>query len=283
MTSIAITLKNTALALQKVSHSPRLDAEILLCHCLGKSKSHLYAHPDEIIGKAHLHQFQNDLTQRLNKVPIAYIVGYKEFWSLNFDVSTNTLIPRPETELLVELTLQLLEKKQKATVLDLGTGSGAIAIALAHERPNWHISACDNSQDALKCAKNNAKKHQIDNIEFIHSNWFDKISCKHFDAIISNPPYIAKDCPYLEDHVIAHEPQNALISANNGLNDLEHIILNSSNYLVNGGLLILEHGHEQQTKLIEIMANNRFECIEGHHDLADHPRAVTGKLKKLSL
>ena len=283
MNDIAALLKCATSKLEVVSDTARLDAEILLSACLKKPRSYLYSHCDELIEDSQLNQFNAYIDKRLQRIPIAYILGHKEFWSLEFEVNRHTLIPRPETELLVELTLKLLANNPEANVLELGTGCGAIAIALAHEQPNWRITASDISPKAIEVAKRNTLKNHTHNIEFIQSDWFSAMPQQRYDAIISNPPYIEANCNYLADEVICHEPTTALISQDKGYKDLKHIIKHSVDYLHSEGLLILEHGFKQQRQLMKFMQENQFEFVQLHHDLAKHPRAITGKLKKLKL
>jgi len=223
MATIAHVLDNTTQRLQTVSDSPRLDAELLLCHSFGLSRTQLFTRNDDTLNTKTLDSCEQFIQRRERGEPLAYIVGKREFWSLELVVNQHTLIPRPETELLVELALQYIDKKQACRIADLGTGSGAIALALAVERSNSHIDACDTSNNALAIAQHNAQKHNINNVKFLHSNWFENLQQQKYDLIVSNPPYIAANDKHLQQGDVRFEPATALSAENNGYADLFHI------------------------------------------------------------
>ncbi len=263
--------------LKSQSDSARLDAEILLAHTLIKNRSYLYAYPETSLSQTQWKIFQRLIHQREQGLPIAYITGTREFWSLPLKVNEDTLIPRPETELLVELTLSLLAHKPKARILDLGTGSGAIAIALAHEKPHWQITAADFSQAALQMAEENAAKFGLTNISFYHSNWFTSIPAEqNFDAIVANPPYIASGDPHLKVGDVRFEPKMALVSGKYGLLAIEHIIKHSIARLQPGGLLLLEHGFDQKSSVGSMLKDYGYEQIQCWQDHQGNDRVSGG-------
>jgi release factor glutamine methyltransferase len=261
-------------AIKKLSHSdtPRLDAEVLLCHVLDVTRSYLYAWSDKVIIANQYNQFQELLEDRIKGVPIAYIVGNKEFWSLDLQVSQNTLIPRPETELLVELVLARLDFDSQAKVIDLGTGSGAIALAIAKERVNCNVIATDKSTTALAIAKQNAKNLGLETVEFIETDWLNNLGMA--DVIVSNPPYIATADPHLNQGDVQHEPRTALVAGNDGLADIRTIIAQVPKHLTAGGCLLLEHGYDQAAAVRGLL--KQFEFVETYQDLAGLDRVTVG-------
>jgi release factor glutamine methyltransferase len=263
-------------AINKLSDSDtaRLDAEVLLCHVLDVARSYLYAWSDRVLSVNEYNQFEALLQRRVKGVPIAYIVGNKEFWSLNFQVSENTLIPRPETELLVELVLARLNSDSQANVIDLGTGSGAIALAIAKERLNCNVIATDNSAFALAIARQNAKNLGLETIEFVESDWLKNLGIA--DVIVSNPPYIAASDPHLTQGDVQYEPRTALIAANDGLADIRTIISQAPKHLTNGGCLLLEHGYDQAPSVRSLLKQYGFKQIETYKDLAGWDRVTLG-------
>ncbi len=246
---IKTQLREATERLRVSSESPQLDAELLFMHVLKKTRAFLYAHHDDVLEPALLSQIEILISKRLQGVPIAYLLGEREFWSLPLYVTEDTLIPRPETELLVELALELLGQQQTCSVLELGTGTGAIVAALASEKPQWHFIAVDQSEKALSVAEKNINRHGLKNINLIQSNWFEKvdnlIDNLAFDLVISNPPYLAFDDQHQYQGDLRFEPKSALLSGENGLDDLNFIIKHSIKYLRPGGLLLLEHGYQQ--------------------------------------
>jgi release factor glutamine methyltransferase len=261
------------------SPSARLDAELLLSTALHVSRTYLFTHPEQTLSLNQNTTFMSWITERARGLPLAYLTGTREFWSLSLHVNQHTLIPRPETEQLVELTLNLLADKSQANILDLGTGSGAIALALAHERPNWQLLACDNSTEAVKTAQLNAKEFTISNISIINSDWFKSIPDQLFDAIVSNPPYIAEDDIHLTQGDVRFEPITALISGTDGLDALSYIIQHSYERLKPNGLILLEHGYNQADKVSMILKDNGFKDTQSWQDLQGHLR-ITGGWRK---
>lgn len=258
------------------SDSARLDAEILLAHALQKPRSHLFAWPEKIPTPAQQARFLALAKQRAAGQPVAYLTGHQEFWSMDLHITPDVLIPRPETELLVELALQRLPDKQ-AQVAELGTGSGAIALALASERPAWAITATDISQAALDVARRNA--HRLGrSITWCHGNWCHALPAQKYDLIISNPPYIAENDPHLKQGDICFEPEQALSSGPTGLTDLQTIATTAVKFLKPGAWLQLEHGYNQQSDVTRILEQAGYQNIETQQDLAGHPRVTSGKI-----
>lgn len=277
MINLKVSELISSAAQQIKSTTPKLDAEILLAHVLKKDRSFLYSHSDEKIEKNLVDEFNALLARRIQGEPIAYIVGYQDFWSVRLNVTSKTLIPRPETELIVEKCLGLIGKKENALVADLGTGSGAIAIALAKERPSWKIIATDVSEDALDVAKENAKLNAVDNIEFYQSDWCDGLPDKKFDIIVSNPPYIEENHQCLKEGDVRFEPRIALTSGEDGLNAIKTIVRQAKNYLKEGGALLIEHGFRQQKSIIEILRNEGYKDNCGIIDLSNLDRVVIAR------
>jgi len=259
-------------ALQAASESPRLDAELLLARAIDVPRSYLFAHADDEMDAAAAERFQNAIERRAEGVPLAYITGEKEFWSMMLMVSPATLVPRPETEILVDQALMIIPKDVQLRVLDLGTGSGAIALAIAKERPHCDVLATDISEDALAVARVNARQHAIPNIEFVQGSWTDPVRDQSFDVIVSNPPYILDNDPHLED--LGHEPRLALTSGEDGLNSIRKIAADAGNILNPGGTLLLEHGTEQEEAIAEILAANDWMKVAVVKDLSGLPRVT---------
>lgn len=264
--------------LKTTSDSPRIDAEVLLEHLLEKNRTYFYTYPEALLNDSQWIDFQKLIQQRKAGQPIAYLTGYKEFWSLKLKVSPATLIPRPETELLVELCLQLLNSKPQAKILDLGTGTGAIALALASERRNWEILATDYNPQALDLARENAHTLKINNVRFLDSNWFESIdSTEQFDAIISNPPYIEDSDPHLQQGDLRFEPALALSSGFDGLTALRAIIEHSLVRLNPGGLLLLEHGFNQKKAVADLLLKQGYRDIHCWQDWQGNDRVSIGR------
>ena len=256
------------------SESAQLDAEFLLCHTLGINRATLYAWPDRSIDENHLDSLEHYLTEREKGKPVAYITGSKEFWSLEFLVSPDVLIPRVDTETLIEYTIETY-RKLGGPILELGTGSGAIAIALAHEL-KINITASDISPAALTVAKANAQKLTPGLINFVHGHWGEPFAPGIFKIIVSNPPYIDKGDHHLKAPEIQYEPQSALVSAERGLADLERIIIDARRIGCSDCRVILEHGYTQAAQVREIMRKNNYKDILSKHDLSGHERLTAG-------
>ncbi len=259
-----------------VSDSAQLDAEVLLCHCLGKPRSYLRAWPEKVLDSAQLTAFRQLLQRRLQGLPVAYIIGRREFWSREFEVTPDVLIPRPDTELLIELSLQLIPTDRPFKIIDLGTGSGIIAVTLAAERPLSQVTATDRSAAALTIARANAERHRLNTIRFILSDWFEAVDERDFDLVVSNPPYIAANDPHLRQGDVRHEPDTALIAAEQGLSDIKILAGQAGQHLKNGGHLLIEHGYNQRQAVQEIFRACHYRRIQTHLDLSGNPRVTGG-------
>lgn len=259
-----------------LGHNPGLEAELLLCHVLHKNRAYLFAHPEVLLSEEQYQLYQHCLAERARGVPIAYILGEREFWSLNLKVTPHTLIPRHETERLVELALENISDNADTWVLELGTGSGAIALALAKERPKWNIVACDLSREALQVAQENAQRLHIPNVCFYHSNWFSAIPARQYNVIISNPPYIPEHDPHLNEGDLRFEPRKALASSQEGLADLHLIITQGYDYLLPNGLILLEHGYDQKLKVQAILNKLGYKGVQCWKDIQGHDRVSGG-------
>ena len=279
MTSLSQLIKNSEKQLNPVSDSARLDIELLLCSVLKKDRTFLHAWPDHELTKDQFNSFQQLLEQRLQGKPIAHILGERGFWSLNLKVTTDTLIPRPDTERLVELALECIPEKSEWNILDLGTGTGAIALSFAKERPRCLITATDQSQSALDVAKQNAESNNISNIKFIQSDWFTNLEKQQFDIIVSNPPYIKENDPHLKQGDVRFEPLSALTSGEEGLNDIRTIIKFSQQYLSENGVLLIEHGYDQADLVCDLLKAANFTKVSNFKDYNDNPRVSIGYIK----
>lgn len=258
----------------------REDAEHLLLHLLGKSRSWLFAHDNEVLDKPLVETFQAWLTRRAVGEPVAYITGERGFWTLNLNVSPATLIPRPETELLVELALARWPREAAFSVADLGTGSGAIALAVASERPAAHIIATDVSAAALQVARDNAQNHAIGNVEFRHGHWYAPLAGERFDLILSNPPYIEEGDAHLAQGDLRFEPRTALASGMDGLDDLRHIVALAPAHLKAGGWLLLEHGWQQGAAVRALLDAAGFSEVCSVRDLENRERVSLGRWQR---
>ena len=276
MTDIKLALKNAITFLRQTSPSEQLDAEVLLAYVLNTSRTFLYTHPEKKLDTAQLKAYEHLVTQRAEGRPIAYLTGCREFWSLPLRVSEDTLIPRPATELLVELALSLLKDLSTASLIDLGTGSGAIALALAVERPTWKIIASDINQGAIDIAQHNMANLGLSNVLCCVSNWFASIPVQQFNAIVSNPPYIAANDPHLKQGDLRFEPENALVSGIDGLKSLTYLIKASYDRLLPGGLLLLEHGFQQREAVANLLNESGYEQIHCWQDGEGHDRVSAG-------
>jgi len=259
--------------------SARLEIQILLQQVLGVSRAALLAHPETMLSDTQFAQYAALRQRRFNGEPLAYILGEREFFGLNFTVSPATLIPRPDTELLVTEALQHLPPQAAAQtrVLDLGTGSGAIALSLAHTRPDIFVTAVDASADALKVAQENAVRLHCNHVRLLQSDWFSALNeGERFELIASNPPYIAEADAHLQQGDLRFEPRSALAAGEDGLDDLRHIITNARTHLRPGGWLLLEHGYDQAPRVRELLANAGYTDIYSARDLSGIERVSGG-------
>jgi release factor glutamine methyltransferase len=277
MRRIKSVLGEAARILAASSDSPALDAEILLCLAIGAERSYLRAWPDKEMQPEHEARFWTLIQERQKGTPIAYITGKREFWSRDFYVTPDVLIPRPDTELLIELSLTLINADKPVKIIDLGTGSGIIAITLAAELPHAQVSAADLSLAALRIARLNANKHGINNIQFYQSNWLANVPYTKFNLIVSNPPYIAEDDSHLSQGDIRFEPQSALCASEQGLSDIKIIANRARDYLEPGGYLLIEHGYNQQHPVQTIFEDFHYDNVQTVTDLSGQPRVTYGQ------
>jgi release factor glutamine methyltransferase len=248
-----------------------LDAELLLAHAFGTSRARLRSHPEEMADVTKAKRYAQLIERRAAGEPLAYIIGRKDFWSLRLAVTPAVLVPRPETELLVEraLTLRL---EEFGRVVDLGTGSGAIALALASERPGWQVAATDVSDEALAIARANAETLDLRHVQFLRGSWFEPLAGRTFDLILSNPPYVASADPALKDPALQREPQIALTPGADAMACLREIIDSAPDYLERDGWLLLEHGADQAEEVTRELVARGLRHVRSHRDLAGHER-----------
>ena len=262
-----------------ISESAKLDAELLLAHCLEKPRSYLYSWPQQELSETCWHRFQILVQQRLKPTPVAYLLGRREFYSMEYASTPAALVPRPETELLVELALAQIPADAALRICDLGTGTGIIAITLKKQRPLSTLLATDIDPGCLRLARDNARRHAVE-IEFIQSDWYQNLpSAPAFDLIVSNPPYVAAGHPFMAQGDLPAEPAIALTPGPSGLEALEIIIGQAPRYLKSGGWLMLEHGYDQQAPVSKLLRDNGFAEIRCECDHNDLPRASLGQLQ----
>lgn len=257
--------------------SARRDAEILLCHCLDKPRTWLYTWPESEVATAQGQHFEQLLARRRQGVPVAYLTGRREFWTLPLIVNQHTLIPRPETETLVEWALELALPGD-ASVVDLGTGSGAIALAVASERPGWQVSGVDASDDALDVARANAQATGLQRVSFQKSDWYAALAGQRFHLLLSNPPYIELDDPHLVRGDVRFEPRSALVAPEDGYADLASLVEGAPVHLLPGGWLLLEHGFEQGARVRQLLLGAGFSDVTTRRDMAGQERITGGCL-----
>jgi release factor glutamine methyltransferase len=250
-----------------------------MCFLLGRDRSYLHAWPEQELDARQLRDWNALLQRRLEGEPVAYITGSREFWSLPLNVGAGVLIPRPDTERLVELALERLPGGGSCEIADLGTGSGAIALALASERPDCRVIAVDRSSEALVIARQNARRLQL-GVEFRQGDWCAPLAGEQLDMIVSNPPYIRHDDPHLQQGDVRFEPASALVAGQQGLDDIRRIAEQARGHLKDGGWLLLEHGWDQQQAVVEILRQSGYSEIEDFVDLAGQARVCAGKLKQ---
>lgn len=260
------------------SEAPRLDAEVLLAAALGKPRAWLLAHPEHrVLDCEATDRYEAYVTRRAHGEPVAYIVGEKEFWSLPLAVGPGVLVPRPETELVVERALEHLPPGSAARVLDLATGSGAIALAIAHDRPGTHVTGTDVSGAAIEVARRNAARLLVANALFRPGSWYEPVSGERFDLVASNPPYIADRDPRVEPAVRRFEPHGALFAGPSGLEALRIVVAGSAQHLVPGGWLIVEHGDTQGPDVRALCERAGFAQVRTWPDLARRDRCTEGR------
>lgn len=276
-TTLRELLADAARQLADVSQSPRLDAELLLAAALKRPRSYLHAWAERIPELESSARFDAWLNRRRTGEPVAYILGWREFWSLELEVTPDTLIPRPETELLVELALERLPEDHQAMVADLGTGSGAIALAVALERPQARIVATDQSLATLIVARRNARRLNIASVEFRQGDWCAPLAGERFDLIVANPPYIAAADPCWQAGELRFEPSMALIAGEDGLDALRAIIAAAPDHLKPDGWLLLEHGYNQGEAAPALLQERGFVEVSDHQDAAGLSRSSCGR------
>ena len=269
---IDAALKDATRRLEAASDSARLDAELLLARAIDMPRSYLFAHPEDTLDELSLERFETALARRAGGEPMAYITGVREFWSLELMVTPATLVPRPETEVLVDLALREIPRRADWSILDLGTGSGAIAIALAKERPLCRLTATDVNPDALTIAAQNARQLDIPDIEFLPGDWTEPVAGRTFNVIVSNPPYVCAGDPALE--ALQCEPQSALVAGDDGLDAIRTIARDCVRILEDDGVLLIEHGAGQQDAVAELFSSHGWVDITCHKDYAGLPRVT---------
>ena len=271
-------LRRCASELKKNSTSARLDVELLLGHILRMTRVELISSGKDLITPESAALFTNLVRKRQEGIPVAQLVGAREFWSLNLAVTKDTLIPRPETEILVECALTHIPTDQPADFLDLGTGSGAVALAVASERPNIHVTATDVSEEALTVAQYNAIALKQQQIEFQCGSWFQPVDGRKFSTIVANPPYVS-NMEYVVHHFeLRHEPALALRGGEDGLSCIKRIIEQAPKHLFKDGWLAIEHGYRQGPAVEILMREAGFRSIFAYSDLQGHSRVTEGKL-----
>jgi release factor glutamine methyltransferase len=276
--TVAAALQRAAQTLSRHGDSPRLDAEILLGRVLGLSRSALIVRGADPVSAETQRAYDELIAGRMQGAPVAYLTGTREFWSLELDVTPDVLVPRPETEILVELALGLLPADVTLSVLDLGTGSGAIALAIASERQLVCMTGVDVSEPALAVAMANSRKLGLTRVRWRAGSWFQAVRDRRFDMIVSNPPYVASNDPALER--LAAEPAVALSCGPTGLEALDSIIDGAAEHLNPGGWLLLEHGHNQADAVARMLECRGFDHIRSHLDYSGNARVTLGAIHR---
>ena len=275
LTTIKAVLEDATCRLDASSDSARLDAELLLARTIDMPRSYLFAHPEEPLDETTVSRFREALDRRLAGEPMAYISGTREFWSLELMVTPATLVPRPETELLVDLALRESPRRAEWRILDLGTGSGAIAIAIAKERPLSSVTATDVSAEALEVARENARQLDVPNVEFIAGDWTGPVCGRTFNMIVSNPPYVRSDDAALD--ALHCEPRSALCAGADGLDAIRILARDCGALLEPGGALLIEHGAEQRESVAAVLREHGWSDVACHADYAGLPRITVAR------
>lgn len=268
--------RNLTEALALSASGARIEIQCLLMEVMQANRARLLAHPEQLLSDTQYAQFSALFQRRLCGEPIAYLLGYREFYGLRFDVTPATLIPRPDTELLVDVALQHIPPESKCRILDMGTGCGAIALSIAHARPVAEVLAIDSSQAAVEVACANMRRLALANATVMHSNWFARLQGEQFDIIVSNPPYIAENDMHLEQGDLRYEPASALISGTDGLHDLRTIVSAAKDHLRENGWLLLEHGYNQADQVRDLLARSGYTGVFSALDLAGIARISGG-------
>ena len=259
-----------------IGDEARLEAELLLAHVLNRPRTHLHAWPERVIEAEEAEHYRMLVGRRTRGEPLAYLTGWREFWSLRLRVTPAVLIPRPETELLVELALSYLPPDRPARVADLGTGSGAVAAAIASERPACHITAVEADPDALAVAEDNFRRLELANVNTVRAEWCEALPSASYDLMVSNPPYVAESDPHLNQGDLRYEPRQALVAGPQGLDAIRHISQQAVRPLKPQGKLLLEHGYDQGAAVRGLLCSAGFGDVITRSDLAGHERVTLG-------
>lgn len=273
--AIDTAVADTAGQLRAVSESAHLEAELLVARSINMPRSYLFAHPEDTLDEFAIERLEEAVDRRLNGEPMAYITGVKEFWSLELMVSPGCLVPRPETELLVELALREMPRRSNWKILDLGTGSGAVAVAIASEQPLCEVTATDTSAEAIAIARQNVRQLELGNVTCLQGDWTEPVVEMKYDIITSNPPYVRDGDPALDS--LDAEPHVALLGGADGLDHYRLLAVDCRAISKDGGLLLLEHGIDQQQAIIDLLQSAGWLDVRGHHDYAGNPRAVSAR------
>ncbi|MDX1915977.1 MAG: peptide chain release factor N(5)-glutamine methyltransferase [Methylophilus sp.] len=282
--SIKMLLRTGTAQLQQVLANPEsafFETNLLLQQVLNVNRAWLITHEEDTLAPNQQLAFEALLQRRIDGEPMAYILGEREFYGMHLKVTPSTLIPRPDTEILVEIALNIIQQNVYKHILDLGTGTGAIALAIAKQCPNVLVTAVEASEDALKVAQENAFNLKISNVQFVLSDWFDALQGNSFDVIVSNPPYIEANDAHLSQGDVRFEPRSALVSGEDGLDDIRHIITHAPQYLNPLGWLIFEHGYNQAKAVAALLHNAGFSHVETVMDLGGNDRVTFGRLSIL--
>lgn len=273
--TIESAVKDATERLRAVTDAPRLEAELLMARAINMPRSFLFAHPGDELDEASLRRLNDTVERRLAGEPMAYITGIREFWSMELAVSPATLVPRPETELLVDVALRDIPRTAEWQILDLGTGSGAVALAIGRERPSCHITATDISAEALAAARENANRNNIGNVEFLQGDWLGPVAERRFEVIVSNPPYVPDDDEALVK--LQAEPMLALKAGAEGLDAIEVLARGCPAIITSGGLLVIEHGAGQEAAVAALLKAHGWANIRCYQDYSGLPRITSAR------